>query len=478
MELPNLSNRQIFTGVMLKKTAPGPWGLPLSGHIMHFHRDVLRLLLQSVAKYGDVVRFRLGPHVVHLVNHPDQVAHVLHGNHQNYDRATRSVASIRRICGESLLTTSGEIWRRQRRLVQPAFHQRVITNFAATITDAAAALLDGAWREAARTGATLDASAHISRLALVIAGRALFGTEVSDADAAQIDRALGVILHQTFRRLGRIIDPPLWLPTRENRALLGAIAAVDGIVERILARRHAQGQAGGGSDLLALLLQARDPETGDTLSDQQLRNETVTLLLAGHETTATAIQWTLLLLAQNPAVAFRLRQELDAVLGDRIPKFDDLARLPFLNAVLNESLRLYPPIWIIERRAIDDDTIGGYRIPAGSSVVVCPFTLHRHPASWQQPEAFQPERFLNRQVNERNAYLPFGSGPHTCVGVHFALLEARLIVAMICQGFTLHLAGDTPPVQPDPGITLRLRSGLHLRLKENTGRHGSPQEHR
>jgi cytochrome P450 len=443
----------------MNKTAPGPRGHWLLGNLPEFKRDVLDLLLRSAAAYGDVVRFRLGHHVIHLANHPAHALHVLQRNQRNYDRETRSVSKIRRICGSSLLTTSGEEWRRERRLMQPAFHQAGEKTFAEIIAAAVREMVVR-WQPHARTGEPLDVAAEMAWLAFTIAGRALFGAEVA-SEAKSIQTALELVLEQTFRRLGRVFDPPLWFPTLENRRFRRALATIDDVVFRIIeTRRCAPAER---PDLLDLLERARDDVTGGRFDDRQLRNEVLTLLLAGHETTASAMAWTFYRLSQHDDVAAELRSELAHELGGRPPGLDDLPRLNYLSAVIDESLRLHPPIWIIERRARKIDELGGFAIPAKSLVVVSPYSLHRHPEFWCEPEKFDPLRFAGRSGEGRpaGAYLPFGAGPHQCIGSHFALLEARLVVATMMQRFRFRLVPGHV-VEPDPGITLRLRHGLRM----------------
>lgn len=435
----------------MPETAPGPQGDPLLGNLRAFRRDVLGLMLESTRQYGDVVRFRIGPLVVHLVNHPDHVAHVLQTHAANYDKNTRSSAKIRAIAGESLLTSNGPAWQRQRRLIQPAFHRQRIAAFATDMTRLTAAMLQH-WQP----GQPLDVSSEMMRLTYTIVGKTLLGAEVGP-DSAAVEQAMDTMLTHTFNRWGRILDLPDGFPSPGNRRFRRALGTVDNIVYRIIAEHRRGG--GDPHDLLSMLLEVRDEQTGATLGDQELRNQAITFLLAGHETTANALSWTFYLLSQHPEVERQLRVELAAVLGGRTPTVDDLARLPYTTMVIEESMRLYPPIWAMERRAIADDVIGGFRIPAGSSVIVSPYVLHRQPQFWPEPDTFDPTRF--RAGRPRVAYIPFGGGPRYCIGNEFAMMEARLIVPMVLQAFQLTL-GPGHRVEPQPGITLRLRHGLRM----------------
>jgi len=445
--------------VARQRIAPGPRGHWLLGNLGEFRRDVLGLMTESARTHGDVVRFRLGPQVIHLLNHPDHVVHVLQKNAGNFDKRTRSASFIRSVTGDSLLTANGEAWQRQRRLLQPAFHHAHIAGFARQMTAATAAMLSD-WRPRAANGEVLDVASEMMRLTYTIVGRTLFSAEVG-GDAGTIERAMEVILPHTFGRLGRVVNWPDWVPTPGNRTFRKALRAIDGVVYRIIEQHRAAQSAGGpDGDLLSMLLRIRDPETGAGFDDTQLRNETITFLLAGHETTANALTWTFHLLSRHPGVEARLREELDDVLGGRVPTPEDVPRLAFTKRVIREAMRLYPPIWIIERRVVDDDTVGGFHLPAGSAVVVAPYALHRHPGFWDAPDAFDPARF---EGPVPAAYIPFGAGPRFCIGSEFAMLEAQLIVAMVLQSYRLRpVPGHV--VEPLPGITLRARHGLRMTL--------------
>ena len=438
--------------------APGPSGHPLLGHLQSFRRDVLGLMMDGARNYGDVVRFRLGPQVMHLLNHPDHVHLVLQRRAANYDKRTRSAAFIKGVTGESLLTANGEYWQQQRRLLQPAFHRQNIAGFLGPMAEATQVMLDR-WRARGAEPGSLDVAAEMSRLTYVIVGRTLFSTDVGP-DAETINEAMQVILPHTFGRLGQVLNWPDWLPTPANRRFQRALHAVDTTVFRIIAEhRRALAETGGiPHDLLGLLMQVRDAETGQGLSDFQLRNEATTFLLAGHETTANALTWTFHLLGQHPEIARQVRDEARTVLGGRAPTLEDLPRLALTKRVIMESMRLFPPIWIIERRVIADDEVGGYFLPAGSSVVISPYALHRHPDFWSQPDAFDPSRF---EQPPPDAYIPFGAGARFCIGRDFALMEAQVITAMVVQAMELRPVPGHP-VAPSPGITLRTLHGLPM----------------
>ena len=432
--------------------APGPAGDPWLGHLRAFRRDVLALMCDAAAAHGDVVRFRLGPLVAHLVNHPDHVAQVLQSRGR-YDKQTRSTAALRAICDDSLLTTDDRAWDIRRRVIQPPFHRQRVGRLVDTMTACIAARL-ASWRP----GTPLDVASEMMRLTFVIAGTAILGADVRP-ESESVEDAIGFMLEQVFARWSRPAPVPRWIPTLENRRFQSALATVDRVVQRIIDEHRAG--TDGQADLLTMLMEARDPESGAGFTDRELRNEAITMLLAGHETTATALAWTFALLAAHPDAAARVRAEVDEVLGQRRPVADDLPRLAYTSRVIQEAMRLYPPIWAIERRAAGDDVIGGYGIPAGSSVIVSPYVLHRHPAFWPDPERFDPSRFESGRPSP--AYMPFGAGPRYCVGSEFALVEARLVVAMVTQAGRLSLASGHV-VAPQPSLTLRLRHGLPMVL--------------
>jgi enediyne biosynthesis protein E7 len=438
------------------RIAPGPPGHFLLGNLREFRRDVLGLVVSSAAEYGDVVRCRLGLQVVHLINHPDAIAEVLRKRAANYDKATRSSASIRAVTGESLLTCNGEFWKRQRRMDQPAFHHCQITGFAEQMVAATARMLEK-WQTGPQV---LDIASEMAHLTYSIVGQTLFSFDTG-ADAETVERAMRVILPHVFKRLGNLINLPPWLPTPASRRFTRSLAAVDEVVYRIIHQhRQAQDRGEPDLDLLAMLMRARDAETDAGLEDLQLRNETITFLLAGHETTANALTWIFYLISQYPAVEQRLLAEITTTLAGKTPTLADLSQLPYTKSVIQESMRLYPPIWVIERRVIQQDTIAGYTIPAGSAVVISPYALHRHPEFWAEPEKFEPARFHG---GAPAAYLPFGAGPRVCIGNDFAMLEAQLITVMVLQAYQLRLVPGHP-VEPQPDITLRSKHGMQMTL--------------
>ena len=447
------------------RNAPGPPGFPLIGNLMDLWRDVLGSLLKSRQEYGDVVRFHLGSMVLHLVAHPDHIHHVLLSGSHNYNKDTRSSAKIRSVTGEGLLTSNGDFWLRQRRLMQPAFSPQRVASFLNIMTGATQTMLNR-WQEIAERGGSLDVASEMMRLTCTIVARALFGADVT-ADLDAIEQSATALMEHAWRRLERIIDLPTSLPTPANLRSRAALRTLERIVGRIIDERrfNLKTQPVESADLLTQLLRGKDAETGQSMSDDQLKTETITLLLSGHETTANSLTWTWHLLAMHPEFARRAANEIATIIGTQPPALDDLSRLEFTNRVFREALRLYPPIWIMERRALADDTIGGFHIPRGSAVLVSPYVTHRHPAFWESPDDFDPDRFAPERSAGMvpHAYLPFGVGQRLCIGSHFAMLEAMVILTMVLQRFHLSLVPGHK-VEPKPGITLRTRHGLVMTL--------------
>ena len=443
----------------LPKTAPGPRGHFLIGNLLAFRRDVLGLLVDSQRTFGNVVCFHLGPMVIHLVAHPDHIKQVLVTHQHRYNKNTRSSSKIIGITGEGLLTSNGDAWLRQRRLMQPVFNAQRLLAYIDLIVEATDRMLDR-WQTYSAAGQPIDVASEMMRLTCTIIARVLLGADLS-ADIDEVERSTTIVMAHTWRRLERIFDPPLWLPTPGNLRFRSAKRRLDEIVYRLIAERRSGPPK---NDLLALLLKARDDGVGGTgggMSEVQLHNETITLLLAGHETTANALSWTFYLLSRHSRWRKDARDEVVGHLGQRPLTAEDLPRLDLVTRVFQEAMRLYPSIWIMERNVLENDMIGGYHIPAGSALEISPFVTHRHPDFWENPESFDPDRFTSQRSASRPqyAYLPFGGGQRLCIGSHLAMLEAQVIVARVLQRFRLELVPSCV-VTPMPGITLRLRHGL------------------
>jgi cytochrome P450 len=440
--------------------APSPFGLPASGHAFSFRRDPLGFLQAGAARCGPVARLRIGALVYHLVSDPALIAEVLQARASNYVRDTRSSRNMRLVTGESLLSASGETWRRHRRLAQPVFHQRRLAALADAMV-AAVADTTTRWEQASRTSAPLDLASEMSRLTFSIVGRCLFGTELG-ARAADVEQSFPVLLDELFRRARAIVALPMWLPTPGHVRFRRALATIDHVVAQILASRRRDPTP--RDDLLGLLLQARD-EDGSALSDAEIRSHVVTFLLAGHETAASTLTWTFCLLHQHPNTRAALEQEIDTTLGGRAPAWENIPLLSHVNEVLHESLRLYPTIWIAERRVVAADTLGGFAIPANSTVVTSAYVTQRLEKFWPEPDVFQPSRFSDPAppTTLARGYFPFGAGPHQCIGQHFALLEMRIVLAILLARFRVRLLEEFPA--PVAGITLRPAEGVPVKIE-------------
>ena len=410
------------------------------------------------ARQGGVVPLKIGLTRGHLVSDPALIRQVLLDNLANYDKRTPAFDAVRVVLGNGLLTSGGGFWKRQRRIAQPAFAGENVKRFGPIMCRMAAACADQ-WAAASRAGHTVDACTDMMKVTLRIVAEALFGDDLAES-ADEINRVFPDILAALAARVSAPVRPPLWVPTANNRRLRPALATLDAIVGRLIAtKRRRLARAGGAEsesrDLLTALMMARDEETGEAMSDVQLRDEVMTMMIAGHETTANALSWLWVLLDRHPHEQERLRQELETATGGRAPTVDDLPNLPRLKAVILETMRLYPPVWMFDRRAIGADDLGGTPVRAGDLVIFCPYAIHRLPELWPDPEAFQPERFEGgRKPPNTFAYLPFSAGPRICLGNNFALIESQIIVGTMLSRFRVRLA-DPTPIRPQPRVTLR-----------------------
>ncbi len=441
---------------------PGPPGTYLLGNLERFRDDILGAFQDATERYGDRVRLRFLYQKAVFLAHPDDIYHVLIQNHRNYVKQTKGYKIMRLLLGNGLVTSEGDFWLRQRRIAQPSFHPQRIRSFGATMVEATAAKLD-AWSKSCERGDVIDVAGEMMEVALDIVGRTLLSTPMAD-HTNTVGPALDIVMPDVFRRTNSPLALPLWVPTKQNRRVRRAMRDLDDVVDGIIAERRQNDD--NPSDLLDMLMQARDEKTGEAMSDQQLRDEVLTIFLAGHETTATALSWTWYLLARHPEVESRLHEELDEVLPEgRFPTIDDLHELKWTRLIIDESMRLYPPVPVIARLSREDDVIGGVRIPGNTYVFMVPFITHRHPEFWPDPERFDPERFRERPADRpRFAYFPFLGGPRQCIGNNFALMEAQLILATIARRYRLRPV-DEEPVGFDVNITLRPEGGMPMRIE-------------
>jgi cytochrome P450 len=438
--------------------APVAPRLPVLGHFLEFRKDPLQFLCGMRRAHGDVVEVALGPMKVTLLSHPDLVEDILVTRNRLWRKDRFLRTSLRPVLGDGLLSSEGDFWRKQRRLAQPAFHRDHIAAYADIMVRHAKRLSD-AWRD----GEARDVHKDMMRLTLEIVAEALFGADVGDhADA--VGEALDAILAIVADPLPMFLPALARLPTPRRRRFDRAVSSLDRIVYGFIeARRKTEGTS--RVDLLSMLLEARD-EDGSRMNDRQLRDECITLFLAGHETTAINLSWTWVLLSRHPEVKAKLLREVDLVLGARAATFEDVQRLRYTGQVITESLRLYPPAWSMGREAIDDVDVGGYRIKGGHQVWFCPWAIQRDPRWFDAPDAFQPERWEGDLAKRlpRFAFFPFGGGPRFCIGQSFAQLEAVLLLATLARDFDVDLLPTTRPI-PQPSVTLRPKDGLGVRLR-------------
>jgi cytochrome P450 len=442
----------------LARVPGGPRGGRVLGSLRAFREDPLRFLVATAREHRPVARFHLGRVDVRLFSQPSAIKRILQDNNENYGRQTRSHAALRATLGNGLITSDGEFWRRQRRISQPAFHKQRIAGFATAMTSAAEELAER-WRGLAAGGESLDIFPELLRVTLQILGRSLFSLELGGASAA-VGEGLDVVLHHTIETLHSILPVPEVVPTPANRRFKAALRTLDTVVLELIERRRRSG--GSQNDLLSMLVESRDAETGEGMTDRQLRDEVMTLMLAGHETTSVALSWAFSFLSRHPAVRRTLEDELKAVLGGRPAGLEDLPKLRYTRMVLEETMRLFPPAWVVTRSAIADDEVDGFLVPAGALVIVSPYVTHRDPALWPNPEGFDPLRF-EASEQPRYAYFPFGGGPHLCIGAGFAMMEAQIVLATVAQHVRLDLVPGHP-VEAEPLVTLRPRHGIHMTL--------------
>lgn len=439
---------------------PGPKGRPLVGVAADVLKDPLGFFMKTFQEYGDIVYFRVGKRQFYMLSHPDYIQHVLQGNHRNYRKAD-TYDKLRPFLGNGLVTSEGAYWLRQRRLIQPAFHRSRLPVFASVMTTASGEMLDR-WQQSAQNGQPLDVANEFMRVTLDIVSRAMFSTDTTGF-SEEIGRSLPIVLDRTNDRFWALVDTS-GLPTPRNRRYWKALAALDRVVYQVIEERR--GSKETPDDLLTMLLETVDEETGEQMTDQQLRDEVMTIYLAGHETTANALSWAHMVISQHPEVQRKLHAEVDEALKGRTPTFEDLPSLVYTRMVIDETLRLYPSVWTIARTPVTSDEIGGYPIAPGVNVSLSQYVTHRHPAFWDRPEDFVPERFSREQSEGRHpyAYFPFGGGPRLCIGNNFALTEATLILAMIAQRYQVEWVSDQV-VDLQPVVTLRPRYGIKVRIR-------------
>lgn len=440
----------------------GPPDVSLWRVLRGYRSDPLQRWTEIRRQHGDVARYRFAGIDTYLVASADGARRVLQDNAANYTKEHPSYRMLRRLFGNGLLTSEGSFWLRQRRLAQPAFHKERIAQMAARMA-AAATETAARWDALAAAGRPLAMLPEMSRLTLTVVGDALFGSALSSR-AGDVGEAWKVLNHQLAERFSRRRLLPPVLPTRYDRDFRAARRALFSVVDAVIAERRARG--GGGDDLLAMFMAARDEESGERMNDAQLRDELVTMLLAGHETTAVALTWTWARLDAHPDTAARLHDELARVLGGRAPAAADVPSLPYTRAVVSEALRLHPPSYIISRAVRADDVVTGFRVRKGGSTVLSPLLLHHDERYWDAPNEWRPERWLDGEAEKRRprfAFIPFSAGPRQCIGNSFSLMESTLVLATLAQRFAPALVEPALP-KTEYGVLARPAGEVPMRL--------------
>jgi cytochrome P450 len=438
-------------------SAPGPALGDFLRSLPALRANPLRYIEDAVVGFGDVIEFRAGRLSGVLLNQPAAIQHVLLDNHQNYSKDTVQYNALAKVTGRGLLTSDGDVWLHHRRSMQPAFHRQRIHGFGPLMADATRDMLAG-WENAAKSGLVVDVDQAMMELALEILGKALLGVDLR-REAPALTQSVVTVLDHIVGQVKAPPGVPVFIPTLANRRFQAALRTLEQAVDEMIAA-HQQMGADAPDDLLSLLIGGQT-----VMSPRQLRDEVITILIAGHETVASALTWACYLLSQNPIAAERMKQELGTVLGRRFPCVDDLPALNYTRRIFDETLRLYPPAWLITRKALGEDRVAGYRVRAGSLVIIGVSAMHHHPTYWPDPDCFDPDRFTpeNSAGRPRFAYLPFGGGPRLCIGNNFALAEAPLVLAAIFQRFGLKLAPGTL-VEPLPLVTLRPANGMPMQV--------------
>ncbi len=466
---------------MTRQLPPGPRGLDNARFVLATTRDFMKPLCAMAAEYGEVSSTHARGRQIIAISGSEAARHVLITNQDNYEKGIE-YELLRIVLGDGLLTSEGEVWRRQRKLVQPMFAKRHLSDFTGHMTAATADALEGRPFGGLEEGASLDLNRVMMELTLDVVGRALFGADLTGETAARVGPAMDNVLRLGTRMARRLptyaasMLPGMNLRRAialnpEGRRFQRSLEDLHRVIDEVLLERSAMGDT--GDDLLGLLLSARDEETGEAMSREQVGDELMTFMLAGHETTSNALSWTWQHLSLNPWARQRMFDEVDRVVGDRTPTMDDVESLPWTRACVEEAMRITPPVWMVGRRAREDDEINGFHVPAGSSLMVLITMIHRDPAVWVNPEGYDPTRFLpeNAKGRPRQAYMPFGAGRRICVGSTFAIVEATLLAAMLGRRYAFDLPRGYRP-DPEAAITQRPRKGLPMTVH----RRGHPAE--
>lgn len=441
---------------------PGPPRSAAPGLLVKMTRNRLTTIHGALARYGDAVRLPLGPMTLYVFNHPDHAKHVLTDNAENYHKGIGMVHA-RRAIGDGLLTSEGEQWREQRRAIQPAFQAKRLAAQADAIVEEAGRLVE---RFRAHEGkGPLDIRREMTALTLGVLGRTLLDTDLGAFGG--LGSSFEAVQNQAMFELMTLSMVPMWLPLPGQLRFRRAHDELEEVVRRLVDDRRAR-PGGDADDVVSLLIRATGREADPRVGRRRMRDELVTLLLAGHETTASTLSWAFYLVDQHPQVWERLHAEAVEVFGGTAPTAERLRGLTYTTKVVQEAMRLYPPVWLLPRVAQAPDRIGGYDVPAGANVLICPYAMHRRPDLWDEPECFLPERFdADHASRNRYAYIPFGAGPRFCVGNNLGMMEATIVLAMVARELRLEKVPGYA-VRGEPMLTLRVRGGLPMTVRSVT----------
>ncbi|WP_412543688.1 cytochrome P450 [Longispora sp. K20-0274] len=443
-----------------RRVPPGPSRAAALRMLMVMNKDRLGMMTDAAAAFGDASRLPVGHKSLYFFNHPDHAKHVLADNAANYHKGI-GLVHARRALGDGLLTSEGDLWRKQRKVIQPAFQAKRIAQQAGAVAEEAMLLVERLRKHAGRE--PVDVLHEMTTLTLGVLGRSLLDTDLGEFEG--IGENFAAVQDQAMFELASLSAVPTWVPLPRQLRFKKARRDLQNVVDQLAAERASR--VDGRDDVLSRLLISTDQETDSRVREERLRDELVTLLLAGHETTASTLAWTLYLIDKHPEVWQRLHDEAVEVLGDRAPIYEDLHRLTYTSMVIEEVMRLYPPVWLLPRKALAADEVGGYHVPAGADVLICTYTLHRHPRFWKDPERFDPERFdpTRSADRPRYAYIPFGAGPRFCVGNNLGMMEAAFVISVLARDLRLTKVPGYDVVA-EPMLSLRVRGGLPMTVTE------------
>jgi cytochrome P450 len=444
------------------KQIPLTKGLPVVGSLPQIIKNPFGYLKQARDTYGDIYNLNLGISKMLIVNHPRQLQHILVDHAQNYRKGGAMWDAVRAMLGNGLVVSEGSFWMRQRRMMQPQFHRQRL----AALTDLMVSAIDEAlntWEKSA-SGLNFNVAPAFSELTMKVITRTLFGTGLSTEEMDRTAKALDYAVNYILKAIV-LNSLPSWMPAPGKKEFIESIKQIDETVYRIVADSRAN--KGETNHLMAMMLDMVDDETGEGMTDQQLRDEVTTLFLAGYETTSIALTWAFDFLTHNPNMLEKLQAEVDAAVGDRLPTFMDLMKMPYSRMILQETLRIRPAAWQLPRTAVEDDEIDGFHIPAGTTITGLIYMCHYHPDEWNNPEVFDPERFAPEKAEKRHkfAYMPFGAGQRKCIGMDFALMEGQLALAMVAQRYKLTKTSENL-AEPQLSTTLRPKGSVVVKLEK------------